>query len=323
MYSLLSYGEILVDFLPADSASFQYTPLAGGAPANVAVAFAKLGGNSFFAGGISTDNFGSFLNKALIKEGVNTKYTVSFKNTNTAIVLVSLDDCGERSFNFYRQASADTKFNEEHINKIDWDDINIFHFCSNTMTDELMFSSTQYTIDKAKEKNTFISFDVNLRQQLWRDIDQLSTRVDKGLGKSDLVKLSKDEAIYLAKQKQMSIQNYLDYILTLGDKLIIITNGSDDIQVKSAHFSSFIQVPTIQAIDTTAAGDSFIAGFLYALTQVSVRDNHLKISSAGILKNSLLDIKIVTKAVLFAAKCGAFTCQKKGAFEALPALKDL
>ncbi len=71
MQSLLSFGEVLVDFLPDDTNSC-YVPLAGGAPANVAVAFAKLGGSAYFAGGISEDNFGTMLMEQLTLEGVDT-----------------------------------------------------------------------------------------------------------------------------------------------------------------------------------------------------------------------------------------------------------
>ena len=56
MSSVFSFGEVLIDMLPIDNG--QFSPMAGGAPANVAVAVAKLGGNSFFIGGISNDNLG-------------------------------------------------------------------------------------------------------------------------------------------------------------------------------------------------------------------------------------------------------------------------
>jgi len=313
MFSLLSYGEVLVDFLPDDSGA-SYYPMAGGAPANVAVAFAKLGGKSYFAGGISGDNFGNMLFDELVKNKVDTDYVYRDETANTAVVLVSLDATGERSFNFYRHNTADTCYGKRQIEAINWQDISIFHFCSNTLTNTSMNSSNLYALKKAKLNNTLVSFDVNLRQQLWRDLTLLPERVNTCLAYSDLVKLSKDEADYLAIQAGQSYQAYIDSLLGLGIKLIVITDGPNPVQVVSSSFSSFIEVPVIKAVDTTAAGDSFIASFILSLTQQSQPNG---------LINTLTDIDKVTQAVLFAAKCGAHTCQQKGAFAALPSIENI
>lgn len=313
MFSLLCYGEVLVDFLP-DEQGESYYPMAGGAPANVAVAYAKLGGGSYFAGGISRDNFGVMLSQELEKNSVNDKYIYRTEQANTAVVLVSLDSTGERSFNFYRDNTADTCYEKPQIDQINWQNINIFHFCSNTLTNAKMNSNTLYTLEQAKQNNTLISFDVNLRQQLWNEVNLLPERVNTCLQLSDLVKLSKGEAEYLAVQAQQSYQAYIDRLLTMGIKLVVITDGPNPIQVLSSSFSTFIDVPTITAVDTTAAGDSFIASFIFSLTEQSKIDT---------LASALIDIAKVTNAVIFAAKCGAYTCQRKGAFAALPTIDNI
>lgn len=313
MQSLLSYGEVLVDFLPDDNGK-SYYPLAGGAPANVAVAYAKLGGESYFAGGISVDNFGSMLIRQLEHEGVNTDFVNRVENANTALVLVSLDEVGERTFNFYRHKTADTVYDSSNIEQINWPEIGIFHFCSNTLTNATMCNNTIYAINKAKLNNVLVSFDVNLRQQLWSDLTLLPSRVEQCLKASDIVKLSKEEAGYLALQQKLSYQDYIASLLSFGVKLIVVTDGPHDVQVISPNFSKFIAVPTIKAVDTTAAGDSFIAGFISSLT---------KETQSCSLASSLTDLDKVTSAVLFAAKCGAYTCQKKGAFTALPSMDDI
>ncbi len=313
MFSLLSYGEVLVDFLP-DEQGQSYYPMAGGAPANVAVAYAKLGGESYFAGGISRDNFGVMLAQELQKNSVNDKYIYRTEQANTAVVLVSLDSTGERSFNFYRDNTADTCYEKPQIDQINWQNISIFHFCSNTLTNATMNSNTLYTLEQAKQHNTLISFDVNLRQQLWNEVNLLPERVNTCLQLSDLVKLSKDEAEYLAVQAQQSYQAYIDSLLTMGIKLVVITDGPNPIQLLSSSFSTFIDVPTITAVDTTAAGDSFIASFIFSLTEQSKIDT---------LASALIDVVKVTNAVVFAAKCGAYTCQRKGAFAALPTIDNI
>ncbi|MGV2872172.1 carbohydrate kinase family protein [Colwellia sp. E150_009] len=318
MISLLSYGEVLVDFLPTTNNNPSYIPLAGGAPANVAVAYAKLGGIGYFAGGISKDNFGNMLIQQLEHEGVNTTFVKRIPDANTALVLVSLDQYGERTFNFYRHNTADTYYGKTQIDNIDWQNVGIFHYCSNTLTNESMYLDTLYAIQNAKSNNALVSFDVNLRQQLWHNLALLPEYVEACIQKSDVVKLSKDEAKYLANIKKVTIEDYVNYLLSLGAKLIIITDGENAVNVTSTHFSEKLNVPKVSALDTTGAGDSFISGFLFSLTQ-SINDN----IQPATLFDAIEQPHHVTTAVLFGAKCGAFTCQKKGAFTALPYITDL
>ena len=318
MLSLLSYGEVLVDFLPSSINNSSYIPLAGGAPANVAVAYAKLGGTSYFAGGISEDSFGNMLVQQLEHEGVNTAFVKRIQNSNTALVLVSLDNSGERTFNFYRHNTADMKYKKAHINHINWQNLGIFHYCSNTLTNESMYNNTFYAIEQAKANNIVISFDVNLRQQLWHELTLLPERVEACIKKSDIIKLSRDEAEYLAEIKQVTIESYIGYLLSLSAQLVVITDGENAVQVTCAHFSVTIDVPKVSPIDTTGAGDSFISGFLFSLTQ-SVKSNE----DIKTVHEAIEQREHVTAAVLFGSKCGAFTCQKKGAFKALPHLTDI
>jgi len=228
--------------------------------------------------------------------------------------LVSLDAEGERSFNFYRHNTADTCYGKSQIDAINWQEISIFHFCSNTLTDTSLNSKSLYAIKKAKLNNTLISFDVNLRQQLWQDVSLLPERVNACLKLSDIVKLSKDEAKYLAQQALMNYQNYINAVLAMGAKLIVVTDGAKAIHVTSPDYSISLEVPTINAVDTTAAGDSFIASFLFSIS---------KQAHCASTIDSLADQGKVTEAINFAAKCGAFTCRQKGAFAALPTINDI
>ena len=313
MAALLSFGEVLIDFIPADSKSSQYLPMAGGAPANVAVAYAKLGGKSYFSGGISKDNFGNFLTTSLATEGVDLSYVEYTETHNTALVLVSLDSEGERSFNFYRHNTADLAMSKSAIDKIDFTQIQTFHFCSNTLTHADLNTTTLHALALARAQGVTISFDVNLRQQLWPELNDLLSRVEVCLAQSDIVKLSKEEADYLANMKGMTYNEYLQHILSLEVRLIVVTDGPNAIQVLTKNDNTLIDVPRITPVDTTAAGDSFIAGFLFALNTSSDKPINDKLASLETIKNS----------VLFASRCGAYTCQQKGAFAALPSASDL
>lgn len=310
MHTLLSFGEALIDFIPADNNATQYLPMPGGAPANVAVAYSKLGGCSFFAGGLSKDNLGQKLSNDLTQFGVNQDF-VELRDESTALVLVTLDSDGERSFNFYRENTADTQYSIDTLKLIDWPDMDIMHFCSNTLTTELMYQNTEFALKKAKESNTLVSFDVNVRAQLWQENSYLIERVEAAVQHANLVKVSKEEAEYLARLASVPYPAYLQKLLCLGPKLIIITDGPNEIKLLSNDFETQAQVPTINAVDTTAAGDSFIAGFLKAISELSRQDEKS-------LLEGVCNKELVRNAALFGAQCGAVTCQAKGAFASLP-----
>jgi fructokinase len=316
MHSLLSFGEVLIDLLPDSIDNNNYIPLAGGAPANVAVAYAKLGGSAYFAGGVSDDNFGEMLMNQLTLESVDTRYVEQIKNANTALVLVSLDMQGERSFNFYRHNTADMQYSRSQSERINWQNIGIFHYCSNTLTNEVMAENTFYNIESAKKNNVLISFDVNLRLQLWQDVTLLPSKIDACISKSDIVKLSKDEAEYLANEKQIDLDSYYAHLLAQNVKLILVSDGANAVKLITKNNYNSFKVPSITAIDTTAAGDSFIGGFLFHLAQLATSKNQT-------LLNAIEQPKLLSLAVLSGIKCGSFTCQNKGAFSALPTRLDI
>ncbi|MGX9462796.1 carbohydrate kinase family protein [Shewanella sp. A14] len=316
MSTLLSFGEVLVDLLPTDSSGLSHQPIAGGAPANVAVGYAKLGGTSLFAGGISADDYGVMLQQALTEQGVDTRSLALIPSAATATVLVSLDENGERSFSFNRQGTADMLYRSAHFDAIDWSRIDIFHLCSNTFTEEGIFNASLYGALKAHLQQKLVCFDVNLRLSLWDDISLLAGRVEQCFAFSHVLKMSKDEAEFLANARGVSFEDYLSFCLAESVKLILVTNGPEPVQCYSADFAFMVDVPKIKPVDTTAAGDSFVAGLLFKLGQINAQADSL-------LCERLANKDDVRQAVEFAIQCGAITCAQKGAFPALPTISQL
>ncbi|WP_392344657.1 carbohydrate kinase [Pseudoalteromonas prydzensis] len=314
MTKLLSFGELLIDMLPHDNDNTAYSPIPGGAPANVAVGYAKLGGNAAFCGGMGDDYFATQLNDALVQYAVNTQYLFTIAGSQTAMVMVSLDELGERSFNFYRHNTADLLLTEQHLQQIQWHDFSTFHFCSNTLTDNHAAYTTISALEHARQHNILLSFDVNLRYSLWQDTAQIADAVARCYEFCDIIKLSKDELIFLAKQNHKQPKAYLDELLACGVKLIFVTDGANPAQALSEHFNIMLQAPEIKAVDTTSAGDAFIAGALYYF-------NYFNTDTA--MHEQILNEAIVTQAMDFALRCGAQACLKKGAFPALPYLDEV
>ncbi|MFY8325361.1 carbohydrate kinase family protein [Pseudoalteromonas sp. ZZD1] len=314
MNKLLSYGELLIDMLPHDNRNSAYSPIPGGAPANVAVGYAKLGGSATFCGGMGDDNFAKLLTNSLIEYNVGTDYLFTIKDAQTAMVIVSLDEQAERSFNFYRHKTADLLINEQHLEKIEWKDFSVLHFCSNTLTDSHAANATVTALEHACQHDLLISFDVNLRYSLWKTPDQIENVVARCYGLCDIIKLSRDELQFLANKKGVTPHCYLEELLTLGVKLIFVTDGPNPAKAISRTFSIEQNAPEITALDTTSAGDAFIAGVLFYF-------HHFNSNTP--VNEQIINEQIVAQAMAFGLRCGSKACLKKGAFPALPYLEDV
>jgi len=314
MKPVICFGEALIDFLNTGTqtdgclALNDYRQYPGGAPANAAVAVAKLGGKSLFAGQVGNDIFGDFLESSLQAYNVNTQFLSKHATASTALAFVTLDQYGERTFSFYRKNSADMLFKREQVADEWFSKDTIFHFCSNTLTEQGIAQSTEYAINKALQTNAIVSFDVNLRHNLWPEGKANIDSVNNLIRSAHIIKFSLDEFNYLACGNN---EDYLTFCFKWNCQLVIVTDGANSIVYHTRSNAYSVQPPTISAIDTTAGGDGFIGGFLYALSYFE----QLK---------ELLENEITLKKVIeFSAQCGAIAVSKPGAFPALATLDDV
>jgi fructokinase len=314
MADITCFGEALIDFLndkhqmegPIAIQNFRQFP--GGAPANTAVAIAKLGGDARFAGQVGKDRFGDFLISALKSYGVDTSLVKQHDSASTALAFVFLDDRGERSFEFFRDQTADMLLSPFDVKDQWFMNSNIFHFCSNTLTETALAETTLVAIEKAKKQGNLVSFDINLRHNLWQ-AGQADSEIVKSCFKFvDLIKVSREELDYLEPQGEMT---FVKAAAAEGVKLILITDGGNPVKVIAKGIFSEITPPETQVVDTTAAGDAFTGAFLFALAQQAD------------LTKALQDQQTLEEITLFASRCGAFTVARQGAFTALPAFDDI
>ncbi len=314
MKPVICFGEALIDFLNTGKQQDgclslnNYRQYPGGAPANAAVAVAKLGGKAFFSGQVGNDVFGDFIASSLQAYNVDTQFLSKHATASTALAFVTLDQYGERAFLFYRQKTADILFKSEQVKDEWFSEQAIFHFCSNTLTEHDIAQCTEHAVNKAQKANAIVSFDVNLRHNLWPEGKVNTDTVNKLIRSAQVIKFSLDEFNYLACG---NTDNYLTFCFNGNCKLLIITDGAKPIMYHTQNNAHCVQPPAITAIDTTAGGDGFIGGFLYALSLLE----HL---------NELLeDDNLLSKVIEFSAQCGAIAVSKSGAFPALATLDEV
>ena len=168
-------GDAVVDLLPDGEQHYLRCP--GGAPANVSVAIARLGGKSAFIGRVGNDPLGRFLKTTLQQEQVNTDFMHLDDQHRTSTVIVDLDPTGERTFTFMVNPSADQFLQQAdlpHFSASEW-----LHFCSIALINQPSRNTTQQAAQQIKQAGGFVSFDPNLRPSLWPSQQQMIDEVNK------------------------------------------------------------------------------------------------------------------------------------------------
>ena len=314
--TIVCFGEALIDFLaepvsesatePGRARSFRQ--FAGGAPANAAVAAARLGGRCEFVGMLGQDMFGDFLLESLRDAGAGIGYVRRTARAKTALAFVSLDARGERSFSFYRPPAADLLFAESDFDAGCFAQAGVFHVCSNSLTENAIAATTLAGMRRAREAGALVSIDLNLRPALWPEDKPSLPVLWRALEAADLVKLAREELVFL--QDGRHGEDEIVARLLRHARLVLVTDGAAPIGWHARARTGSLATLPVQAVDTTAAGDAFIGGLLVQLQRAGVDARGFD----AFLGNG----PQFERALRYASACGALAVTRYGSFAALP-----
>jgi fructokinase len=311
MKKILCFGEALIDFHPdgRDERGFSraFVPYAGGGQANVAVGVARLGGDACFIGMLGSDRFGDFLVDQMQSHGVDTRQVVRTEQAPTALAFVDLDEHGERSFVFYRPPSADMLFRSEHFASDAFADCAVLHACSLSMSEPELAEATREGMRRARAAGALVSFDLNLRPARWDAVDDPRSVMWSGLDLADIVKLSAEELDYLAVDGE---EAFLERLWSGQPRLLVVTDGSKPMRWFTRDAEGELPVDACEIVDSTAAGDAFVAGLLHQLAELQIGPQDVDAW--------IVDIHRLHATLLYAAACGALTVTRRGSFAAMP-----
>lgn len=314
--SILCFGEALIDMHAegSDGHGFarRFVPFAGGAPANVAVAVAKLSGAARFAGMLSTDRFGDFLLHNLHEAGVGTDDVMRTDEANTALAFVTLDAQGERSFSFYRPPSADLLFRPGHFRDGAFDDVAVFHICSNSLTDDGLAAATQEGMRRAQQAGALVSFDLNLRPALWPQGSDPHAQAWAALQLADVVKLSMEELAWLAAGDESAA---FERLWRGRTRLVVVTDAARPLRWFNPDAAGELPSYRVTTVDSTGAGDAFVGGLLCQLAEQQV--------NAGNLDHWIGTLPRLHAALRYASACGALAVTRPGSFIAMPSADEV
>lgn len=295
-------GDAVVDLLPDGEGRLLQCP--GGAPANVAVGVARLGGDSGFIGRVGDDPFGRFMRHTLAQEQVDVNYMRLDAAQRTSTVVVDLDSHGERTFTFMVRPSADLFLQPEDLPPFaagQW-----LHVCSIALSAEPSRSTTFAAMEAIKRAGGYVSFDPNIRSDLWQDPQDLRDCLDRALALADAIKLSEEELAFISGSDDI-VSGIARLNARFQPTLLLVTQGKAGVQAALRGQVSHFPARPVVAVDTTGAGDAFVAGLLARLAAHGIPDN----------------LAALAPDLALAQTCGALATTAKGAMTALPYRDDL
>lgn len=260
----------------------------GGKGANQAYTIGKLGGNVSMLGMVGNDIYGKDLIKALKSVKVNTKGISLNKSESTGKAFIYVDNNGENSISIIHGANyaVDKRFIDKNISLINKADIILMQL-------EIPLETVNYVLEIAKDKTIILD----------------PAPANKELMNFDLsnVFLMKPNETELATLTGYEIKDDEDVIracnilLEKGVKNVIASLGSKGCYLVNKNNNKFFDSVKSTAIDTTAAGDSFIASIAFFLSQN----------------------KSIEESIIFASKVASIVVTRKGAQNSIPSIKEV
>ena len=309
MAKVICLGEILVDRIAVELGASRdlvksWQPYPGGAPANVACGLAKLGTSTSFIGCVGEDSIGLELQQLLAAEGVDTTGLQVHPTAPTREVFVTRSTDGDRAFSHFSGDSgtvfADMLLAADQIPAQLFEDADFLVLGTLGLASERTSEAIARALKLAEENFVRVVVDVNWRSIFWANPAQAPQLTRILLAHTDFLKLSATEADLLFHTTSPdSIAQALTHL-----EGIIVTDGDRPCRYylgdRSGNRSAFV----VDAVDTTGAGDAFLAGFLHQLCSRSLAD----------LENP----KLVDRMIAYACATGALTTLGMGAIAPQP-----
>lgn len=305
MADVVCLGELLIDFVPEPGTKpgeiGSFRAAAGGAPANVAVGLARLGTSAAFMGQVSEDMLGRHLAATIAGFGVDVSPLRFTRRARTMIAFVALAADGEREFLFYRDPSADTLFAPEQVDEAAIVRARALHFGSISLIAEPSRAATLHAVGLARRHGLLVSYDPNLRLALWPDAAAARSGMMLGLSHAAMVKIAEEEVCFLSAMDDPV--RGARALLHADIALMLVTRGAAGCLWVTRDAAGEVAGFPVAAVDTTGAGDAFMAGALAGVL------------AAGEVPQEPARLDAICR---FANAMGAITTTGRGAIPALP-----
>lgn len=307
--TVLCAGEVLFDCLEVPPNPRQC--FLGGAPANVACGLVKLGVSAAFLGAVGADALGEQACAELAALGVNIEAVERVAGVPTRQVRVQLVG-GDRQFVGFAPAEAsvfaDMRFTGERLSSSLLAGARFFVTGTLGLAGEPTATTIQHLVQQLRQKGAFILIDANWRPIFWPDPSSAPERIRPFLAQAHFLKLAKEESEFFFSTGDPQLV-YRALWGIAPDHAVVITDGDQAIRYCWHGNQGELQPPSMPVVDTTGAGDGFVAGWIAQLLQ-------------GDLEN-YRDPQWQTACLEFATVVGALVTTKPGAIAGQPTLAEV
>ena len=290
-------GEALIDLIP-DGA--ERKAVVGGGPANTAKALAKLGIDTQFIDGISSDKYGQMALKELHKDNVKLDFA-HFSDKPTCLAIVSLDSSGSATYEFVIEETATFDFTPMWLPDPVGNKPSLLHI-GTLVTALEPAASTLHKWASDLAKVAPIVFDPNIRPAVMGNRDEYVRQVERWIDIATAVKVSDDDVNWLYPDK--SIDDVANAWLAKGAKLVVVTFGDKGLSAFSEKEKISVPAQKVIVADTVGAGDTVGAILVEAIIESGLEKLHGE---------------VLKKMLERAARAAAVTVSRTGA---VPPTKD-
>jgi fructokinase len=284
-------GEVLIDLIPEGAVR---EPIVGGGPANTARALARLGIDTQFVDGISSDQYGQMAKNELLTAGAKLDY-VKYSDKRTCLAIVSLSESGSATYEFVIKNTATFDFTSEWLPNPQTDHPSLLHIGTLATVIEpgasILFEWAQSVVKVAP-----IVFDPNIRPAVISDRAQYVAQVERWVAISSAVKVSDDDINWL--YPSLEIEQVVNNWLKKGPSLIVVTYGDKGLIGYRKGEKVIVDAVKVKVVDTVGAGDTVGAVLVEAIVEDGL--------------DSLMGLRLKTM-LKRAAKAAAITVSRVGA----------
>lgn len=262
-----------------------YSLAVAGAEFNVAIGLSRLEHTVTYLTKLGNDPFGKLIVNVLEQNKIGSEFVSYSDERSTGFMLKSMVSKGDPEIFYFRKNSAASTLSILEIDKIDFSGYKYLHLTGilpalNPTTREATF----YLLEKARENGLKISFDPNLRPQLWEDKDTMIRVINELAAKADIVFPGESEGLVLVGSNDP--QAISDFYLEKGVKTVVTKVGSKGAFVATPNERFMVPGFKVEkVIDTVGAGDGFAAGTISALMDgKSLKDAVLRGNAVGAIQ---------------------------------------
>jgi fructokinase len=321
---IVTLGELILDMFASESGKdfnevSAFLPVAGGAPANVAVAAAKLGAKSAFIGKVGEDQFGHRLAKVLEGYGVDTRGMRYDGKYRTTLNFMTIPDPHRTEMLFYRNPGADMLLEPSELDLPLIEGAALYHFGSVSLAAEPCRSATLEAARKARAAGTLVSFDVNWRPGLWDSEARGRAEIEAAIPLADIVKVNETELRFITASDDPA--KGCRAIVGRGPALCVATLGPDGSGWATAAGAGTVPGFRVEAVDATGCGDAFMAALLVQVLKAIGAAAKMPPGAAAKDRRKRLEAlsaDVISRALRYANAAGALTARKRGVMTALP-----